>query len=397
MRQQNQIVFIGEYLFPDGDAASVRTLALACICRDLGFKVTVIGKGQVRSEDYNREMDGYYIEGIRYSTMNPGRVTMMQRLRHPVSRIKLYVSALEALNLEDIRAVIINACSSARHVPFVSDFCRRKSIPLIGDICEWYDPSTMNYGRLNPSYAVFCLIFHYSFPRFRNLIVVSKLLEGHFKGQERNVMRIAAPLDVKNIPCTDHTPKDRLVLLYAGSPGRKDLLKEMLVALASLAPEERLRIEFRLLGPTKEELIKLLGTSAGLLKLLGDTVRPMGRVPRHQVIEALQEAHFTVLLRPDKRYANAGFPSKVAESLAAGAPVLLNFTSDLGGYLGDGNAALRVHDPSPEEVAKAIRRALELTTAELRELRRGARAKAEQYFDYRLYLDSFKRYLGQLR
>jgi len=397
MNHQGQIIFIGEFLFPEGDAAAIRTLSLARICRDLGFKVTVIGKGQVRSEDYQRDLGGYYIEGIHYATMNPKPLSWGQRLRHPVSRLKQFASALEALDLEDTRAVIISACDSARHVPFVRAFCRRKSIPLIGDVCEWYDPRQMTYGRLNPSYAIFYLVFHYLLPRFRNLIVISKLLESHFEGQGRNVVRILPVVDTSKIPWVDHTRRDRLVVLYAGMPGRKDLLREILMALGSLGSDERSRVEFRLLGPTKQELTRLLGESADLLKLLGETVKPLGRVPRNQVISALQEAHFTVLLRPDKRYSNAGFPSKVPESLAAGVPVLLNFTSDLEEYLGDGTAVLPIRDCSPVEVTKAVRRALKLTPAELLELRRCARLKAEQYFDYRLYLDSFSHYLQDLR
>lgn len=396
MRDKGQIIFIGDYLFPEGDAAAVRTLSLARICRDLGFAVTVIGKGRLRSEDYDRETGGHRIEGIRYLTMNPKPVSAIQRVRHPVSRMRQSVSALEALNLENARAVIINASGSARHVPFVSTFCRRRSIPLIGDVCEWYDPRQMNYGRLDPAYAVFYLVFHCFLPRIRHLIVISRMLERHFAGCGRNVIRIPPAVDPTKIACVDRTPRDRLVLLYAGLPGRKDLLREILVALASLAPDERARIEFRLLGPTKQELIKLLGRSASLLNVLAHTVKPMGRVPRHEVLDELQKAHFTVLLRPDKRYANAGFPSKVPESLAAGAPVLLNLTSDLGEYLDDGTAALPVHGCSAVEVAKAIRRALQLGPAELHEFRRCARAKAEQYFDYRLYLDSFETYLEQL-
>ncbi len=125
MRDKGQIIFIGDYLFPEGDAAAVRTLSLARICRDLGFAVTVIGKGRLRSEDYDRETGRHRIEGIRYSTMNPKPVSAIQRVRHPVSRMRQSVSALEALNLENARAVIINASGSARHVPFVSTFCRR--------------------------------------------------------------------------------------------------------------------------------------------------------------------------------------------------------------------------------------------------------------------------------
>lgn len=396
VRDKDQIIFLGDFLFPEGDAAAIRTLSLARICRDLGFAVTVIGKGQLRPEDQDGDTGQYRIEGIRYLTMNPTRVSAIHRLRHPIRRLRQSVSALEALDSEHIRAVIINASGSARHVPFVSAFCRRRSIPLIGDVCEWYDARQMNYGRLDPAYAAFCIAFHYLLPRFRHLIVVSRLLERHFEGHGRQVIRIPPVVDPRKIPCVDRTPKGRLVLLYAGLPGRKDLLREFLVALASLAPDERSRVEFRLLGPTKPELIALLGGSADLLDLLADTVKPLGRVPRDRVLDALQEAHFTVLLRPDKRYANAGFPSKVPESLAAGAPILLNFTSDLGEYLGDGTAALPVHDCSPAEVTDALRRALQLSQEELLDLRRGARAKAERYFDYRLYVDSFAGYLAQL-
>ena len=388
---------MGEFRFPGGDAASVRTLSLARVCRDLGYQVLVLGKGRVRPEDYHEEKKGFYVEDIRYSTMNPRRVSALERVRHPLARWRLFVSALENAPPEETKAVVINASSSARHVPLVSAFCRARSIPLVGDVCEWYEPCQMKYGRLDPAYAVFSWAFHYCFPRLKNLIVVSKLLESRFAGSGRNVLRVAAPFDVRNTSCLDQTPTDRLVFLYAGVPGRKDLLKEIIVALASLAPEERSRVEFRLLGPTEAELAKLLGKSSNLLKLLGTTVRAHGRVSHEQVIASLQEAHFTVLLRPNRRYANAGFPSKVAESLAAGVPVLLNYTSDLEEYLGDGTAALAVRDTSPAEVAKAIRKALGLTPSQLLELRRSARRKAEQYFDYRVHLEPVKTYLENLQ
>jgi glycosyltransferase involved in cell wall biosynthesis len=229
------------------------------------------------------------------------------------------------------------------------------------------------------------------------VIAISRLLESHFEGRGRNVIRIPTILDVLSMPCVDRAPADRLVLLYAGMPGRKDLLKEIFVALVALDPDERSRIEFRLLGPTKAELVALLGGSASLLDQLADTVKPLGRVPRNQVLAALQEAHFTVLLRPDKRYAKAGFPSKVPESLAAGVPVLLSLTGDLAEYLGDERAALSVRGCSAGEMAKTIRRALQLSQGQLKELRRHARTKAEEFFDYRGYVDSFGHFLEHLR
>lgn len=397
MDDPNEIVFVGEFRFPEGDAAAVRTMSLAKICLDLGFSVLVIGKGQLRTTDFDAVRRGHYVEGIRYTTMNPRRVTAWERLRHPIRRIKLFSSALDAVCTEKTRAVVINASSSARHVPFVQAFCRRKTIPFIADICEWYDPRQMKYGRFNPAYSVFQFIFHYVLPRLSNVIVVSRLLERRFQGNDRNLVRVSAPLDVASFELGDDTPTDRLVLLYAGMPGRKDLLKEIVVALALLSSEERLRVQFRLLGPTMDEFIKLMGDRRELLALLSDVVQPLGRVPREEVLRTMRGAHFTVLVRPARRYADAGFPSKVAESLAAGVPVITNFTSDLAEYLTDGVDSLRINDPSPVEIARVIRRALSLSSAELSSLRRGARATAEEYFDYRRFVPAFHAFVERLR
>jgi glycosyltransferase involved in cell wall biosynthesis len=329
--------------------------------------------------------------------MNPRAVSAAQRLRHPVQRLRLYVSALEALGLDGVKAVILYASGSALHVPSVQALCRHRAVPLVGDIGEWYDPRQFPYGRLNPSYHIFQAAFRYAFPRFRNAIVVSNYLRAHFEGDGRHLIRIPSVVDTRASPHVDRTPADRLVLMYAGMPGRKDLLASLLVALAELTDEQRARIEFRLLGPTEDELRRILGGSAAVLSRLGDSVKVLGRVPHERVLAELQQAHFTVLLRPNKRYANAGFPSKVPESLAAGTPILVNFTSDLREYLGDSRGALPVPDCSPATLTAALTRALRLSPPELKELRSQAREKAERYFDYRQYLQPFAQYLEQLQ
>jgi glycosyltransferase involved in cell wall biosynthesis len=392
-----QIIFVGEYDFPDGDAAATRTLSLARICRDLGYRVTVMGKGTLRPEHFREDLGEYEFEGIQYRTMNPERLSTLRRLLSPIKRLTLYVSRLEKFDPATVKAVVINASGSAMHVPAVSAYCRRVGIPLIADVCEWYDPRQFPRGRLDPFYAVFTVIFHLVFPRLRNMIVVSKLLERQFADPNRNLVRIASPFDVRKIPCEDRSPSDRRLFMYAGSPGTKDQLREIILAFASLSPGERAGVEFRVIGATEIELRRFLGHDAGALDALGSTVTPMGRISRESVLAELQRAHFTFLVRPNERYANAGFPSKVAESLAAGVPVILNFTSDLEDFLGDGNAVVVVKGNSTSAIADAIRRALALSTEELRALRRGARTKAESIFDYRRDIDTFRTLLGKAR
>lgn len=390
------IVLIGEYRFPDGDAAAIRTMSLARAFRDLGARVIVLGKGVPRTIDFDPRSGWHTIEGIEYRTMNPSPVSVWRRLKSPLQRLRLFPDSLAALQLDDCRAVVINACDSARHVPWVWSYCRRRSIPLVADVCEWYDPRQMPGGWLNPMYLAFTLVFRIVLPRLRHFIVVSELLERRFSGRGRNVVRVASPIDTHEVDVGTPSDWKRLVFLYAGAAGRKDLLAEFIVALASLTDEERSRVQLTLLGATHADLVELLGDRAPVLEQLGATVQARGRVPRSVVLEHLRSAHFTILFRPDLRYARAGFPSKVPESLAAGTPVILNLTGDLRAYLVDGSNSLIADAPTPESIARTLRRALALTPEQLARMRTDARRAAEEHFDYRQSFAALTYLLRQL-
>jgi glycosyltransferase involved in cell wall biosynthesis len=394
---RHSVILIGEYRFPDGDAAAIRSLSLACAFRDLGYAVTVLGKGSVREADFDVKRGGFFVKGIEYRTMNPVPVSFWRRIFQPWQRARLFVTTLETMKLDTCRAIVINACDSARHVPFVRSFCARRGLPLVGDVCEWYDPRQITGGRLNPFYLVFLVVFHTVLPRLKNVIVVSRLLEDRFTGPGRNVVRIPAPIDLADVKTTDQVEGERVVLLYAGAAGRKDCIAEIVLALASLTPNERSRLQFRLLGPTRADLEALLGSQSQLLDELGDSVVAQGRVPRSEVLQALQTAHFSVLFRPNLRYARAGFPSKVPESLAAGTPILLNLSGDLGDFLADGEAAIIARSESVGDIVAALRRVLSVPRNELHAMRGAARRVAETSFDYRISMPALASLMARLR
>jgi glycosyltransferase involved in cell wall biosynthesis len=103
------------------------------------------------------------------------------------------------------------------------------------------------------------------------------------------------------------------------------------------------------------------------------------------------------LLRPDARYAHAGFPTKVVESFAVGTPVLANLTSDLGRYLVDGRNGLVCDADSADAVVGTLVRALRLSPGQLGALRTEARRTAERSFDYRAHVGSVAAFLESLR
>jgi len=103
-----------------------------------------------------------------------------------------------------------------------------------------------------------------------------------------------------------------------------------------------------------------------------------------------------VLLRPPARYAQAGFPTKVVESLALGTPVICNLTSDLGNYIHDGAEGIVCADYQPEDLVAALERALALSVEQRAAMRAAARARAEAAFDYRQYAAPLADFLARI-
>ena len=119
---------------------------------------------------------------------------------------------------------------------------------------------------------------------------------------------------------------NNLQIVYAGTPGKKDLLGNALRGLNTLRDEGFL-VKLHLVGPSREEVSECLGSDAPMLDMMAEMLIFHGRVPQSDVPRLLAIADYSVLLRPLERYAQAGFSTKLVESLAAGVPCLL-YTSD---------------------------------------------------------------------
>jgi glycosyltransferase involved in cell wall biosynthesis len=118
-----------------------------------------------------------------------------------------------------------------------------------------------------------------------------------------------------------------------------------------------------------------------------------GRVPHESVPQYLAAADFSVLLRRPERYAMAGFPTKVVESLATGTPVIVNHTSDLSEYIRDGKEGIVVDGYSAEGLAAALERAASLGQSDRSRMRLAAQRRALVSFDYTQYVDAIREFI----
>ena len=98
------------------------------------------------------------------------------------------------------------------------------------------------------------------------------------------------------------------------------------------------------------------------------------------------EADFQLFIRPNRRSSNAGFPTKMGESMAVGTPVITNNTGDIELYLTDSENGYMLRGNGIEAVRTVLDQILKLCVEDYVEMRKRARITAEQVFDYHKYV-----------
>lgn len=376
------ILIISFNRFPDGDAGSVRGYTFGKILNSIGHDVTFIGMGDTPCYQINMyEGFAYTSLRIRHSHKNIlNKLLNYFGFKERLRRFILQFDSKKVINTIFMTELPLNA------MLFLKSFSKKKDIDLIFDSVEWYSPEQFKLYRLDPEYLLNNVSNRFIIDKNFKVIAISKFLENHFKSKKIETVHIPAIIDVQKFSPTKITQKNILTIMYAGSPGKKDYLKDMIEGMSLLSHNELSRVRLVIIGITIEQLRKELKVNEDLLEKVKDNIKVLGWVSREIVLEHLKYADFTILLRsPMQRYAKAGFPTKIVESLASSTPVMVNITSDLGDYIKDMEQGVVVENCSPTSFAHSLRRALSLTYEQRQKMYIKARKCAEECFDYSKY------------
>ncbi len=147
------------------------------------------------------------------------------------------------------------------------------------------------------------------------------------------------------------------VIGYMGTFWQVDGIRVLLEAARVLAAEGE---SFRLAisgtaheGLDCDDVPALVGEFA-----LNDLVKQTGWLPLEEVTAAMVAADILVVPKLDHIANRAGMPTKLAEYLAAGRPIVASNVGDIPLYLVDGENALLCAPNDPQALAQAIRRLL---------------------------------------
>jgi glycosyltransferase involved in cell wall biosynthesis len=395
------IIFVGEFNFPEGCAAAFRVFGLGKALQEAGFSVLYLGyEKQPRQED--RQADGTYIyRGLPYISMPDAHKNPLQKMYRLWN---VYVSGntifqrLRNVDLSATKAII------AYH-PYsfclrrLMRFCRKREIALVTDCTEWHLHSHVPGGCLGPFFWDQEFRLRRLQPKVRNVIAISAYLERYFQSRDCRTIRVPTQIDAQTIemlPFDDQprSAKDELRLVFPGSALRErwDAVFE---AMKQLRDRGRgIRLDFY--GTSKKYFCSHMRYARKMLEQLGAAVEFHGRVPRDEYVRSVGRADFLIMLRDIARWSLACFPTKVPELMAQGLPLITNLHSDFGEIIRDGQDGIVVAQPTTADLVRALERALAMSRHERLEMRRRARQRAIECFDYRKYVDSLGAYMRRV-
>lgn len=386
---KNEVLYIGYFRLPDRDAGAIRVRGIADALTEAGYSVILVG-------------DNY--TGPRGTDQD---IPLLMRLpiaaKRGLDRLVTSSSCFEQLELIDWQRVAAVICypGFAALIWRLMHSCRRHSVPLIIDCVEWFDPSHKLGGRFGPFSLDSEFRMRWLHARAGNVICISSFLTRYYAGKGCNVVRIP-PLagEEMNRYGLDWAharalSADSLTLVYAGSPGRKELFPEIIEGVQR-SRRRGIDVSFKVVGVTEDELSAIMRRKRGQVPDF-DGITCYGRMPRAAALQIVAASDYTVILRPQKRFANAGFPSKLVESLSLGVPVIANATSDIAEYLRDEREGYLLSEPTAEALEGAIVRASTLTFEQKSQMRAQARLRAHECFDYRKYAEVLSEFLLSAR
>lgn len=379
--------------FPYGQAFSSRARNLTKLLCACGYHVHIISPKSLGGEESDE------LESVNYSVTHINDPKSVLSLSG-IGTAKPYMKAVNDYVKKNKVDLIVSSS-----MVFVSGhllkIANKLRIPYIVEQCEWYDYSTFKGGKLNPYYREQIRVIEKKNRNVSGIIAISRLFEQHYSFQGVPTIRIPTILDVENIKCrikkNDDASDDVYHIAFAGSLGKgKERMQPIFKALIKINQLME-TIVFDIYGPSEKELLINIEGDNNLWEQVKPYVNMHGYIPQTKVESVVRNADFTIFTRPIRRSSNAGFPTKFAESMSVGTPVITNDTGDISLYLKNGINGFLLGNGTEDEIEQVFKKIISFSDEEYEDMRKKARCTAENSFNYSLYVTAMNDFLKCFR
>lgn len=382
---KGSVLYYGNVLYPDLDAASHRTIGNAKALRELGYKIVLIGtrKGETRplllTKEVFAEFDIYYFPDPETPRQWRDYLIGFEPLKELLSK------------QENVEAVILYnhpSISSKR----IMAYCHKKGVKVYADCTEWFDPQGFSFHnvikKLDTWYRMRCVN-----KQLDGIITISSFLQGFYNKRGCKTICVPPLIDLaqdkwKVEEKNNGIEHEGIQLVYVGNPGAgtKDKLGLIITALAKVHRQyPEIIFNLDIIGMNQEQFHEVFKKDVTCF----DFVHFLGRKPNIEALSHIKNSDYTIFLRENNLICTAGFPTKFSESLACGTPVLTNTSSDLGKYLQDGQNGFTMDMTSEETLVETLYKALTVEKSQIKQMKQYCRE--EKTFDFHSFIDDFSK------
>jgi len=365
------ILYIGRTVFPDGDAVAQRILSNSRLFNSLGHNVTLLG---LNSNCNNRGN----VDGIQFDNIIVPTGSFM-------TSIKTYRTKI------DNHGYDILICYNFPAAPLfqIMRLARRDGVKVVADCTEWYMPKGNLLKRIFRKMDIDCRM-KYLHKRVDGLIVISSFLRDYYS-KHKNIILLPPLVDRSDAQWErQEVSSDELNIVFAGTIGfgNKDRVDWIVESLSDISCANRLKVN--IFGVSAGEYTEAYHYS----KPIPDYIVFHGKVSHSEVIKALTEADFQIFFREHNISNMAGFPTKFAEAVSAGALVITNSTSDLPAMIEKLKAGFIIDITSKEVIKESLASILEEHISLIREREMNIDTDA---FDYKRYTPEAESFFKKLQ
>lgn len=393
MNKKN-ILYVGGFELPDKNAAAQRVIGNAKVLKELGYNIFFLGVN--KDKEYNSSLD---------KSNNFNGFTYYEE-KYPKSK-KRWIEHLASI--KNVEYIIKNKLDNkidiiiAYNYPAIAllklkKYGEKNHIKIISDCTEWYSANSGNLIFRIIKWMDTTVRMRLIQPKLDGVIVISEYLENYYKNKCKTcVIPPLVDLNDKKWEKIDVINNNEVNLIYAGSPGtkkRKNAKDRLDILIEYLFKLNMYNFKFHIIGVTKEEYVSIFNEQKEKLNIMKDKVVFYGRLPHEKCIEQVKKSDFVIFTRNDDRVTKAGFPTKFAEAISAGIPVITNESSDLNKYLFNGENVFFIDLKNERDTINLLENILQININEINSMKKNI--KKSRCFDYREYKNIVEIFMNRI-
>lgn len=386
--KKTTVIYIGAFEFPDKNPATHRVVSNAKAIKELGYDTVFIGINKAIKEEYIQEKHfGFDVYSRKYPS------SILEWFKY-IRTFKLYINILK--KYENVKAIICyNSPSVSMYL--LHKWGKKRNIKVIADCTEWYeiDKGERGIKRYIKKLDIYNRMYKVQ-PKLDGIIAISSYIEKFYKRKNKRTVQVPPLTDTQD---KKWQKKEIIVsqtknIVYVGAPfsletkRQKDRLDYLIDAL--LVYNTVFNFVFHIVGSTKEEFLAYYPNFTEKLKEKKNIVF-YGRLPHQEAITILKRCDYSMFVRDDTLTNRAGFPTKFAEAISCGLPVLTNKNSNVEDYLIEGKNGFFIDSSSKQKLVETLEKPLSISQEQLLKMKKYT--YGSKLFDYRNYVEKFRKVL----